>query len=104
GSARYIGSVTGKCLLDATQVFLEVTFHFDGITYGQLPNRLEFQTQLNPCATDADCTSGDICLPTGAGNACQPASCPAIPSTCRICSSSFGIDAFRQLEITQKGF
>jgi hypothetical protein len=104
GSASYAGVVTGKCLLDATQVFLEVVFHLDGLTYGQLPNRLEFQTQLRPCATDGDCQSGDVCLTTGLGLACQPASCSSDPTTCRSCSSSFGADAFRQVEITQKGF
>jgi hypothetical protein len=104
GSASYSGTVPGKCLANATQVFFEVIFHLDATTYGQLPNRLEFQTQLRPCATDTDCQSGDVCLATGAGLACQPASCASDSTTCRICSSSFGIDAFRQLEIRQKGF
>jgi hypothetical protein len=104
GGATYAGIVEGKCLLDATQVFLEVDFHLDGMTWGQLPNRLEFQTQLQPCAVDADCTGGDVCLATGLGLACQPSTCSSTPATCRSCSSSFGADAFRHVEITQKGF
>src|SRR5262245_43020172 len=46
GKAHFVGRIEGACLLDATQVFLDVIYHFDGNTYGQLPNRLEFVTQL----------------------------------------------------------
>ncbi len=51
GTASYSGRVDGR-LLDATQVFLEVIYHFDGQTYGSLPNRGEWSTQGR-----ADCRS-----------------------------------------------
>jgi hypothetical protein len=47
GTAAYSGRVDGN-LLDATQVFLEVIYHFDGQTYGSLPNRGEWLTQGQP--------------------------------------------------------
>ena len=104
GSASYSGVIEGLCLLDATQVFLDVIYHSDGQTYGQLPNLREFQTQLRPCATDADCGGADVCLLSGLSQACQPVSCETDSTTCRVCSASFGQDAFRQLQITQKAF
>jgi hypothetical protein len=51
GTAAYSGRVDGQ-LLDATQVFLEVIYHYDGQTYGSLPNRGEWLTQGRP-----DCRS-----------------------------------------------
>ena len=51
GTATYSGRVDGN-LLAATQVFLEVIYHFDGQTYGSLPNRGEWLTQGQP-----DCRS-----------------------------------------------
>lgn len=47
GGATYSGRVDGD-LLGATQVFLEVIYHFDGQTYGSLPNRGEWLTQGQP--------------------------------------------------------
>jgi hypothetical protein len=47
GTATYTGRVDGD-LLGATQVFLEVIYHFDGQTYGSLPNRGEWLTQGQP--------------------------------------------------------
>ena len=44
GEADYQGRVDG-CLFDALQVFLSVVYHFDGQTYGSLPNRGEHLTQ-----------------------------------------------------------
>jgi hypothetical protein len=44
GEADYQGRVDG-CLFDALQVFLSVVYHFDGQTYGSLPNRGEYLTQ-----------------------------------------------------------
>jgi hypothetical protein len=96
GTATFVGRVNG-CLLDATITLLDVIYHSDGNTYFELPNFLEFQTQLTPCQGNLDCQSGDYCL----NNVCQPLSCPAEP-TCRVCSSSFGRDAHRQAVIVQK--
>lgn len=50
GTAAFRGRLDGA-LLNATQVFLTVIYHFDGQTYGSLPNRGEFLTQ------GANCTS-----------------------------------------------
>ena len=47
GTASFTGRVDGD-LLSATQVFLEVIYHFDGQTYGSLPNRGEWLTQGEP--------------------------------------------------------
>jgi hypothetical protein len=77
GEATYVGEVPG-CLLDATTVLLDVIYHFNGTTYGQLPNQLESATQ-NP----AGCTS------------------PSEPG-CDSCFSSFGQDAMRHAVIIQK--
>ena len=44
GTASYAGQVDGN-LLSATQVFIEIVYHFDGQTYGSLPNRGEWLTQ-----------------------------------------------------------
>ena len=98
GNASFVGRVDG-CLLDATTVLLDVIYHSNGVTYGQLPNALEFQTQLRPCQASASCDAGDICL----DNVCQPSSCGADPPIgCRVCISSFGRDAMRQAVIVQK--
>lgn len=48
GTAAFRGRLDGA-LLDATQVFLTVIYHFDGQTYGSLPNRGEFLTQGDNC-------------------------------------------------------
>lgn len=50
GEAGYRGRVNGV-LLDATQVFFSVIYHFDGMTYHPLPNRGEFLTQGEECRT-----------------------------------------------------
>jgi hypothetical protein len=44
GTATYSGRVSGN-LLSALQVFVELVYHFDGQTYGALPNRGEWLTQ-----------------------------------------------------------
>jgi hypothetical protein len=77
GEATYVGEVAG-CLLDATTVLLDVIYHLNGTTYGQLPNQLEFQTQNPPGCTD----------PSQSG--------------CDSCFSSFGNDAMRHAVIIQK--
>lgn len=98
GEANFVGRVNG-CLLDSTTLLFDVIYHSNGTTYGELPNQLEFQTQLRPCQSGGDCDSGDICL----ANVCQPSSCGADPPTsCRVCHSSFGRDAFRQAVIVQE--
>jgi len=96
GAAVYTGRVNG-CLLDATTALLDVIYHANGSTYGELPNRLEFATQLRPCQTDGNCAAGDVCL----DNVCQPSSCLSGVG-CRVCNSSFGSDAMRQAVIIQK--
>ena len=48
GTADYRGRVD-EALLDATQVFLSVVYHADGISYGALPNRGEWLTQGENC-------------------------------------------------------
>jgi hypothetical protein len=48
GTATFHGTAPG-CLLDATQVFFSLTYHFDGQTYGSLPNKGESQTQGPMC-------------------------------------------------------
>jgi hypothetical protein len=48
GEADFHGRIEG-CLLDATQVFMHVVYHFDGHTYGAVPNRGEFFTQGPDC-------------------------------------------------------
>jgi hypothetical protein len=104
GNASLTGTVLGGCLLSDTQVFLEVIYHFDGHTYGQLPNKGEFQTQLTPCVSDADCpTIAPVCQPIGVGLACEPTTCdPNSGTGCNVYRGTFGEDAYRQVEITQK--
>jgi len=48
GRAVFSGEVDGN-LLAATQVFFSLVYHFDGMTYGSLPNRGEFLTQGASC-------------------------------------------------------
>lgn len=48
GRADFTGEVDGR-LLDAMQVFFSAVYHFDGQTYGSLPNRGEFLTQGAGC-------------------------------------------------------
>ena len=97
GVATFVGRMDG-CFLDADTALLDVIYHFNGNTYFELPNQLEFQTQLTPCQADLDCQSGDVCL----ANVCQPESCSVDPTTCNVCFSSFGSDAMRQSVIIQK--
>jgi hypothetical protein len=97
GETSFVGSVDG-CLLDATTTLLDVIYHLNGVTYGELPNQLESLTQLTSCLSSGDCAAGDVCL----DNVCQPSSCGSDPSTCRVCHSSFGRDAMRQAAIVQK--
>lgn len=48
GSADFHGRVEGH-VLDAQQVLLSIIYHFDGHTYGELPNRGESVTQGPDC-------------------------------------------------------
>ena len=48
GTAAFRGSLAGD-LLTASQVFFSIIYHFDGQTWGSLPNRGEFQTQGAEC-------------------------------------------------------
>lgn len=48
GRADFRGAITGRPL-DANQFFYTVIYHFDGMTYGSLPNRGEFLTQGTMC-------------------------------------------------------
>jgi hypothetical protein len=48
GTAAFRGSLDGN-LLTAGQVFFSIVYHFDGQTYGSLPNRGEFLTQGENC-------------------------------------------------------
>ena len=48
GTAAFRGSIDGN-LLAANQVFFSIVYHFDGQTYGSLPNRGEFLTQGENC-------------------------------------------------------
>jgi hypothetical protein len=96
GRASYTGRVD-VCLLDADTALLDVIYHLNGTTYGELPNQLESQTQLTPCVTSAECAVGDDCVE----DVCQPTNCAA-EGTCRVCHSSFGNDAMRQAVIIQK--
>jgi len=48
GQAQFRGLVEGD-LLSATQLILEVIYHWDGQTYGTLPNHGEFNTQGPGC-------------------------------------------------------
>lgn len=48
GTADFRGAIDGH-LFDATQVFFSIVYHFDGSTYGALPNRGEFFTQGSNC-------------------------------------------------------
>jgi len=48
GTAAFRGSLDGN-LLTANQVFFSIVYHFDGQTYGALPNRGEFLTQGENC-------------------------------------------------------
>lgn len=77
GTATFAGRVN-DCLLDATTTLLDVIYHSDGNTYFELPNFLEFVTQLTPCQTDLDCQSVDVCN----NNVCQPESCSVDQTTC----------------------
>jgi hypothetical protein len=48
GQARFHARVDGY-LLEATQVFYAIIYHFDGMTYHPFPNRGEFFTQGDDC-------------------------------------------------------
>ena len=48
GTAAFRGRLDGN-LLSADQVFFSIVYHFDGQTYGALPNRGEFNTQGENC-------------------------------------------------------
>jgi hypothetical protein len=48
GTAAFRGSLDGN-LLSAGQVFFSIVYHFDGQTYGALPNHGEFNTQGENC-------------------------------------------------------
>jgi hypothetical protein len=48
GRADFRGVISGRPL-DALQFFYTVVYHFDGQTYGSLPNRGEFLTQGSMC-------------------------------------------------------
>ena len=96
GQSSYVGTVN-SCLLSASTVLLDVIYHLNGNTYGALPNQLESVTQLTPCQISTDCPAGDEC----SSNVCQPVNCAAT-NTCRVCHSSFGNDAMRQMVIIQK--
>ncbi len=48
GEADFHARVDGS-LLEATQVFYSVIYHFDGLTYHPLPNRGEYFTQGDDC-------------------------------------------------------
>jgi hypothetical protein len=85
-----------RCLLDATTALIDVIYHFNGQTYGALPNAVEFGTRLQPCAADSDCRFDEECV----AGACQLFGCAAA-GTCRTCFSSFGNDAMRQAVIIQ---
>lgn len=49
GTASFRGKLDGNLLGSASQVFFSVIYHFDGQTYGPLPNRGEFETQGETC-------------------------------------------------------
>ena len=97
GKASFRGRVPCQCLLDAGTVLIDVIYHFDGQTYGALPNRLEFESRIPPCSDDDNCRLDEECVE---GN-CQLLNCAA-NGTCRTCSSSFGRDAMRQAAIIQQ--
>jgi hypothetical protein len=48
GRAEFRGEIPGRPS-DALQFFYTVIYHFDGETYGALPNRGEFLTQGTMC-------------------------------------------------------
>jgi len=48
GTAAFRGSLDGN-LLSAGQVFFSIVYHFDGQTWGSLPNHGEFLTQGENC-------------------------------------------------------
>jgi hypothetical protein len=48
GEADFQGRVEG-CLLDPGRLSIVLVYHFDGLTYGELPNRGEFITQGPDC-------------------------------------------------------
>lgn len=48
GTAAFRGGLPGN-LLSASQVYFSIVYHFDGQTYGALPNRGEFETQGEGC-------------------------------------------------------
>lgn len=49
GTAAFRGKLDGALLDSAAQVFFSLVYHFDGKTYGPLPNAGEFQTQGGTC-------------------------------------------------------
>jgi hypothetical protein len=49
GTAAFRGRLDGALLDSAAQVFFSLVYHFDGKTYGPLPNAGEFQTQGATC-------------------------------------------------------
>ena len=48
GAASFRGGLTGN-LLSASQVYFSIIYHFDGQTWGALPNHGEFNTQGPEC-------------------------------------------------------
>jgi hypothetical protein len=48
GTASFRGALNGD-LLTATQVYFSIVYHFDGLTWGALPNHGEFNTQGPEC-------------------------------------------------------
>jgi hypothetical protein len=48
GTAAFRGNLDGN-LLSANQVFFSIVYHFDGQTWGALPNHGEFNTQGENC-------------------------------------------------------
>jgi len=52
GEASFSASVDG-CLFDASQLLFDVIYHFDGSTYGALPNRGEFESCHSSFGADA---------------------------------------------------
>jgi hypothetical protein len=49
GTASFRGRLDGSLLDSAAQVFFSLVYHFNGQTYGPLPNAGEFQTQGENC-------------------------------------------------------
>jgi len=48
GTASFRGALDGN-LLTASQVWFSIVYHFDGLTWGSLPNHGEFNTQGPEC-------------------------------------------------------